>query len=245
MTTSSEARFLREAQLAASLDHPNVIPIFDAGDADGVLFLAMRYVRGSSLHQLLGARGVVSPEETTSYRRAGGRRSRCGSCGRPRPPRCEAGKHPARRARWPRLPVRLRPGEAHELVLDHPDGLLPRNRRLLRTGTDRGQAARRTSGRVLARGCRVPQPDGTAAVRPGKRVRRAPSASRGSSSACLGAPARAFRAHSVTSSPRRLRSRPDDRYPSAGAFTDALREALADGNDAGRATRAAPMPARR
>ena len=44
------ARFLREAQLAASLDHPNVIPIFDAGDADGVLFLAMRYVSGSNLH---------------------------------------------------------------------------------------------------------------------------------------------------------------------------------------------------
>ena len=51
------ARFLREAQLAASLDHPNVIPIFDAGDADGVLFLAMRYVSGSSLHQLLERAG--------------------------------------------------------------------------------------------------------------------------------------------------------------------------------------------
>ena len=38
-----------------------------------------------------------------------------------------------------------------------------------------------------------------------------------------------------------LAKRPDDRYASAGAFTDALREALADGNDAGQATRAAPM----
>ena len=37
-------RFLRESELAASLDHPNVIPIFDAGEADGVLFIAMRYV---------------------------------------------------------------------------------------------------------------------------------------------------------------------------------------------------------
>ncbi len=58
------ARFLREAQLAALLDHPNVIPIYDAGDAEGVLFLAMRYVPGSSLHQLLGERGVLSADET-------------------------------------------------------------------------------------------------------------------------------------------------------------------------------------
>ena len=40
------ARFLRESQLAASLDHPNVIPIYDADEIDGVLFLAMRYVDG-------------------------------------------------------------------------------------------------------------------------------------------------------------------------------------------------------
>lgn len=58
------ARFLRESQLAASLEHPNVIPIYDAGDVDGILFLAMRYVAGPSLQTLLRARGALSAEET-------------------------------------------------------------------------------------------------------------------------------------------------------------------------------------
>jgi Protein kinase domain len=57
------ARFLRESQLAASLDHPNVIPIYDAGEVDGILFLAMRYVSGPGLQTLLRARGAISPEE--------------------------------------------------------------------------------------------------------------------------------------------------------------------------------------
>jgi serine/threonine protein kinase len=46
-------RFLRESELAASLDHPNVIPIYEAGEAGGALFIAMRYVDGSDLKQLL------------------------------------------------------------------------------------------------------------------------------------------------------------------------------------------------
>ena len=58
------ARFLRESQLAASLDHPNVIPIYDADEFDGILFLAMRYVDGPSLQALLRSRGSLSPEET-------------------------------------------------------------------------------------------------------------------------------------------------------------------------------------
>jgi serine/threonine protein kinase len=56
-------RFLRESQLAASLDHPNVIPIYDADEVDGVLYLAMRYVSGPSLQELLGERGSLSPVE--------------------------------------------------------------------------------------------------------------------------------------------------------------------------------------
>jgi serine/threonine protein kinase len=58
------ARFLRESQLAASLDHPNVIPIYDADEVDGVLFLAMRYVSGPSLQVVLRSRGPLPPEET-------------------------------------------------------------------------------------------------------------------------------------------------------------------------------------
>ena len=46
-------RFLRESRLAASLDHPNVIPIYDADEAGGVLFIAMRYVEGTDLGRLL------------------------------------------------------------------------------------------------------------------------------------------------------------------------------------------------
>jgi hypothetical protein len=46
-------RFLRESRLAASIDHPNVIPIYDAGESDGMLYIAMRYVEGKDLKALL------------------------------------------------------------------------------------------------------------------------------------------------------------------------------------------------
>jgi len=56
-------RFLRESQVAASLDHPNVIPVHDAGEADGVLYIAMRYVSGPTLSAMLRERGSLPPEE--------------------------------------------------------------------------------------------------------------------------------------------------------------------------------------
>jgi YVTN family beta-propeller protein len=46
-------RFLAESELAASLDHACVVPIYEAGEADGRLFIAMRYVEGSDLKELL------------------------------------------------------------------------------------------------------------------------------------------------------------------------------------------------
>ena len=52
---------LRESRLAASLDHPNVVPIYEAGEADGRLFIAMRYVDGTDLKALLGREGALAP----------------------------------------------------------------------------------------------------------------------------------------------------------------------------------------
>ena len=56
------ARFLDEPRLAASLDHASVIPIYEAGEHDGQLYLAMRYVPGSDLRTLLTREGALEPE---------------------------------------------------------------------------------------------------------------------------------------------------------------------------------------
>jgi serine/threonine-protein kinase len=54
-------RFVRESQLAASLDHPNIVSIYDAGDADGILYIAMRFVEGGDLGGLIRSEGALDP----------------------------------------------------------------------------------------------------------------------------------------------------------------------------------------
>ena len=56
------SRFLREPRLAASLDHPNVIPIYEAGEHEEHLYLAMRFVEGSDLGSVLEREGRLAPE---------------------------------------------------------------------------------------------------------------------------------------------------------------------------------------
>ena len=55
-------RFLREPKLAASIDHPNVIPIYEAGEHDGQLYLAMRFVEGQDLKTILEREGKLAPQ---------------------------------------------------------------------------------------------------------------------------------------------------------------------------------------
>jgi hypothetical protein len=50
---SFRRRFIRESRSAAAVDHPHIIPVFDAGEADGVLFLAMRYVPAGDAGSLI------------------------------------------------------------------------------------------------------------------------------------------------------------------------------------------------
>jgi serine/threonine protein kinase len=55
-------RFLREARLAAAMDHPSAIPVFDAGEAEGVLFIIMRRVNGRDLGAVLEEHGPLPPQ---------------------------------------------------------------------------------------------------------------------------------------------------------------------------------------
>ncbi len=54
-------RFIRESRAAAATDHPHIIPVFDAGEASGVLFIAMRFVRGGDVRSLIRRSGAMTP----------------------------------------------------------------------------------------------------------------------------------------------------------------------------------------
>jgi serine/threonine protein kinase len=57
-------RFIRESKLAASVDHPNILPIYGAGEWSGLLYIAMRYVRGTDLKAEIDVRGPLSLTES-------------------------------------------------------------------------------------------------------------------------------------------------------------------------------------
>jgi CheY-like chemotaxis protein/predicted Ser/Thr protein kinase len=61
---SFRQRFIREARTAARLDHPNIVPVFDAGEADGLLYIAMKYIDGTDLGAVLDAEERLSPQRT-------------------------------------------------------------------------------------------------------------------------------------------------------------------------------------
>ncbi|MGK5632858.1 serine/threonine-protein kinase [Streptomyces sp. URMC 123] len=53
-------RFVHESRVAAAIDHPHIVPVFEAGETDGILYIAMRYVRGQDLRALLDRAGRLS-----------------------------------------------------------------------------------------------------------------------------------------------------------------------------------------
>ncbi len=59
-------RFMRESRAAAGVDHPHIIPVFEAGEAAGVLFIAMRYVGQGDVRSLIEAQGALSPARTAA-----------------------------------------------------------------------------------------------------------------------------------------------------------------------------------
>src|SRR3954447_7982096 len=59
------ARFVRESRAAASIEHPNVIPIFSAGEDQDVLYISMRFVEGQDLRHLIQSVGALDPRRAT------------------------------------------------------------------------------------------------------------------------------------------------------------------------------------
>ena len=200
------ARFVRESKIAASIDHPNVIPIYYAGEEDGIAYIAMRYVAGDDIRSLVRREGPLDPERAARIVAQIGRRPRRRARRRPRAPRHQARQRPARPG-GSRLPHGLRAHQARALDGGHDEARpLGRNARLRRARADPRRAGGRARRRLRARLPPVLHAD-----------RRGPVQARGRRGAAVGAPARpaaqAVRARrpggrSTTSSPARSRRTP-------------------------------------
>lgn len=59
-------RFIRESRAAAGVDHPHIVPIFEAGETDGVLFIAMRYVSAGDVRKLIQTEGTLAPARASA-----------------------------------------------------------------------------------------------------------------------------------------------------------------------------------
>ena len=157
-------RFIRESQITARLDHPNIVTVYDAGEADGVLYISMRYVEGTDLERLLRAETRLEPGRAVSPDLAGCRGARCRPCGRAGPSRREAREHPARvgcaLVVGPRVPLRLRRDEAvGDRRRHHTHRTVRRDRRLRVPRADPGRRRGRPRRRLLIGVRAVPVPD--------------------------------------------------------------------------------------
>ena len=107
------ARFKAECRLAASLEHPNIVPIHRGGEFEGILYLAMRFVPGTNLRAVID-RGPMDLRRVGQHRHAGRGRARRRAREGARAPRRQARQHPhlGHRGQAARLPHGLRADQA-------------------------------------------------------------------------------------------------------------------------------------
>ena len=200
-------RFLRESRLAARLDHPSVVPVYDSREVDGELIVAMRLVKGGDLRRLIDREGPLPPAPRARPARPGRRRARRRPRRRHRPPRRQAPQHPRRRR--PRLPLGLRPRQGLRRERRRQQRLGRRHRPLHVAGAVARRLDRPRRRRLLAR---------LRPLRGDDRHRPLPARAKPTPSRrCR----RGWRRRSAARSPKT----PRDRYRSAGALIAAARAA--------------------
>nr|WP_284290645.1 protein kinase [Angustibacter aerolatus] len=173
-------RFTQEARSAARLSHPGVVQVYDQGEHDGVVFLAMEHVRGRTLRDVMDERGPLSPREALDVLEPGARRARRGARRRHRAPRREARERAGRRRR-PHQGRRLRARPGRRQRHHQPDRAAHRHRRLPRTRAGRARTGRRPQRRVRHRRAAVracSPPPSRSAARPPCRSRSSTSPAR-------------------------------------------------------------------
>ena len=75
-----QERFKHEARLAASIDHPHIVPVYEAGEIDGQLYLVMRWVEGVDMRALIDRGPVLEPQRAARLVGAGRVRSGRSAC---------------------------------------------------------------------------------------------------------------------------------------------------------------------
>jgi len=60
-------RFIAESRAATAVDDPHIIPVYEAGEAEGVLFIAMRFVQGGDLRRVLDREGALPPGRAAEF----------------------------------------------------------------------------------------------------------------------------------------------------------------------------------
>lgn len=64
---AARKRFVREARAVAGVDHPHIIPVYEAGEAGAVMFIAMRFVAGSDLQAMVDREGGIRPKRAAAF----------------------------------------------------------------------------------------------------------------------------------------------------------------------------------
>ncbi len=213
-TTQFVERFRREATHAAGLSHPNIVSIYDRGEAEGSYFIVMEYVEGRTLKELIVTRGPCPVPVAISYVAPDPRRAPLRAPERDRPPRHQAAQR-ARRPRGPRQGRGLR-HRARGLEPDDRGGLDHRHRAvpLARAGARRAgrrdapTSTRPGSSSTSCSPATVPFTGETPVEIAMKHLSQVPRRA-------VDASAPRSRATSTSSSLRALAKEPADRYRSA------------------------------